>query len=219
MRSFSLSFVSIAVAVGCGGSIAHDASDASTDSAIVTDAPPGFDTSVSDSIGPPTDVGPLPDTPTPDSGSCPLLSDPCFAQFAKEASIAESCMGHPDTCAASGNTDASGCGLRTSSGGTDTCSWPDGARTETTRTSGFATNASGATCYKLTIALGGGGAKATIYFPDGKTFTETVSSSGGGSIVVGCPDGSSSRPFTNTDTLACKLGVTCCSPNTPPTCG
>ncbi len=174
-------------------------SDASADSST-------HDSGVSDSVGP---------------ASCALSSDPCFAQFSAETTTAAECMGHPSTCVASVGIDASGCGHRTSPpGGGHVCTWPDGASTFENSDSGGGTNAAGATCYKYTFVATSDGADVTVTFPDGKIFIEHVTASGGsgGSGSLTCPDGTTTRTFTNDEANACKLGVTCCSASTPPSC-
>lgn len=213
--------------VGCGGAVAADPGDATTDGNPTTDAI-ATDTAVSDAGDSRLDAGPsdaifidaTPDAPT----SCAPLSDPCFAQFAAEVQTAAACMGHADTCVASGGTDPSGCGHRTTSpGGGETCNWPDGAHTDASSTSGGsgtgnAFNAKGEICYKYSLTFTAGALVVRVVFPDGRTFLENATTTKPASQSVTCPDGSTSRAFTADDAKACKLGVTCCTAATPPKC-
>jgi hypothetical protein len=212
MRSFFV--LSLGCVIGCGGAVALDSGDASTDAstdAAPADGPPGFD-----SPGPPVDAV-VHDAPPP----CPIRTDPCFSAFVGEAEKAAACMAHPDTCAVSGGKDASGCGVRTpSSGGGSSCSWPDGAKTFDDRTSGGAINGHGATCYKYTVTSGTGTADVSVTFADGATYVEHIEAPGtSAQITIVCPDGTRSPPFTSSESAACGLAVTCCSSTTPPTCG
>jgi hypothetical protein len=147
--------------------------------------------------------------------TCTITTDPCFAQYAAELGAVEKCMGHPDTCAASGNTDASGCGHESRNpDGSETCSWPDGAHQDATL-SGTLTvvgvNATGATCFMAEGRDAGSASTTTTFsFPDGKKFVVHSSSTPPNPATVDCPDGSTSRSFTDADVRPCKIGFVCC---------
>jgi hypothetical protein len=159
---------------------------------------------------PPIDAPPL---------TCTILSDSCFAQYAAELQAAQTCMAHPDTCAASGNTDASGCGHESRNpDGSENCSWPDGAHQDATLSatslSFVGINAKGQTCFTAASSdAGSANTTTTFSFPDGKKFVVHASSTPTPSTTIDCPDGTTSRSFTHADAAVCKVGLTCCSPS------
>jgi hypothetical protein len=214
--------VAVLGCAGCGGTVAQDVfDDASADSSVDAgrDAPPGFD-----SPGPPSDVIVGHDTYPPPA--CAALSDPCFAAFAAQVEKAASCMGHPDTCATSGGTDASGCGHRVANpSGGSTCTWPDGTTLTESSSSGFAGNAAHEVCYKYTLTL----VTTGVYDVDigfgaaaggGGDYVEELTDPGkpDETIVIKCSDGTKSRSFSQADLDACGIATVCCSDNTPATC-
>ena len=214
MRVFLL--VSLGCVLGCGGAVAQDVfGDASTDASSDvgrTDAPSGVD------AGPPSDVAPP---------ACAAMSDPCFASFAAQAQKAAACMAHPDTCATSGGKDASGCGHQgPNPTGGSICTWPDGATLVSDSTGGSATNATHDLCYKYSVTTVSGnvydvhvGFGAKVGGPDGDWIEElTDPGKADATTVFKCPDGSTSKAYTQAQIDACALATVCCSASTPATC-
>ena len=168
--------LSLGLAVGCGGSEAGDVTDGGPDAASADTSGARDSTTVD---APPSDTSTLDSAPPDAPPGCTLFSDPCVAQFVAQTERAAACIGHPDTCASSGGTDASGCGLLTKDpDGTQICTWTDGAVVDNGKTTGKATNGKGDLCYSYNLVESGGSVTITISFPGvAGTWTERVTPS------------------------------------------
>lgn len=193
-------FLSLVIVAGCGGHVAAQSSDAATPDAA-TDSNPSSDVS-----------------------SCPELADACFAKFAAELARAEACMGHVDSCTASGESDASGCGVETfRPGGGYECNWPDGAHEDILPVkggegAGELVNARGDSCWRYEVSFGASSADTVEHFPDGATFLYSTPNATPDFVSIQCPDGSMSTLVSRHAFATCRIGLVCCSSTSPPTC-